>query len=339
MTWQRVLTGDATVAVAERAALGTTARVAVWPPEHAAVACAAVDVVLSALDLQASRFRADSELSWLHRSGDGVFLISDGLAEVIGVALAAARWTGGLTDPTVGAALIGLGYDRDFADIVSAPGLPAETGPAPGWRQVALDGRLLRLPPGVRLDLGATAKGVGADRAAGAVVSAAGHRGGVLVSLGGDIATGGTPPRGGWPVTVAETPGQASWQSRQVIRIAAGAVATSSAGYRRWRRGGRDMHHIVDPRTGWPAGGPWRTASVAAATCADANAATTAAIVAGPDAELWLASTGLPARLTGCDGRVRLLGGWPAAAGERLPRLAGTQVYRGTWVPADHLVP
>jgi FAD:protein FMN transferase len=338
MTWQRVPTGDATVAVAERAALGTTARVAVWPPALAVAARAAVDDVLSALDLQASRFRPDSELSWLHQSGDGVFLISDGLAEAIGVALAAARWTGGLTDPTVGAALIGLGYDRDFAAIASAPGGPAQTGPAPGWRRIALDGRLLRLPPGVRLDLGATAKGVGADRAAAAVMSAAGHRGGALVSLGGDIATSGTPPLGGWPVTVAETPDQAGWQSSQVIRIAAGAVATSSAGYRRWRRDGREMHHIVDPRTGWPAGGPWRTVSAAAATCADANAATTAAIVAGPDAADWLAGTGLPARLTGYDGRVRLLGGWPAAAGEGLPRLDGSHVYRGTRVPADHLV-
>jgi thiamine biosynthesis lipoprotein len=347
MTWQRVPTGDATVAVAERAALGTTARVAVWPPAHAAAACAAVDGVLGALDLQASRFRPDSELSWLHQSGDGMFLISDGLAEAISVALAAARWTGGLTDPTVGAALIGLGYDRDFAAIASVPGGPAppappaslaQTGPAPGWQRIALDGRLLRLPPGVLLDLGATAKGVGADRAAAAVMSAAGHRGGALVSLGGDIATGGTPPQGGWPVTVAETPDQAGWQSRQVIRIAAGAVATSSAGYRRWRRGGREMHHIVDPRTGWPAGGPWRTVSAAAATCADANAATTAAIVAGPDAADWLAGTGLPARLTGYDGRVLLLGGWPAAAGERLPRLAGSHVYRGTRVPADHQV-
>ena len=78
------------------------------------------------------------------------------------------------------------------------PALP----PAPGWHLVRLDGPLLRLPPGIRLDLGATAKGVGADRAVRAVMSANGSAGGVLVSLGGDIAVAGTSPRDGWPVTV-----------------------------------------------------------------------------------------------------------------------------------------
>ena len=82
-----------------------------------AAALAAVDDVLSALDRQASRFRQDSEISWIHRSGGGLFMLSNGLAEAISVALEAARWTGGLADPTVGGALISLGYDRDFAAI------------------------------------------------------------------------------------------------------------------------------------------------------------------------------------------------------------------------------
>jgi thiamine biosynthesis lipoprotein len=83
------------------------------------------------------------------------------------------------------------------------------------------------------------------------------------------------------------------------------------------------LHHIIDPRTGWPAEGPWRTVSVAAASCAVANAASTAAIIAGNGAEDWLASTGLPARLVGHDGSVLLTGGWPAADGGRVdPPLA-----------------
>ena len=115
--WRRVHTGDTTVAVAQRNALGTTARIVVWPPEHAGAALTAVDDVLSALDLQASRFRPDSEISWLHRAHGGLFMLSDGLAEAIRVALTAAAWTGGLADPTIGSALISLGYDRDFAAI------------------------------------------------------------------------------------------------------------------------------------------------------------------------------------------------------------------------------
>ena len=328
--WQLVLTGDEAVAVAERDALGTSARVAIWPPGNLRIARTAVDHVLAELDKQASRFRADSQLSWLHRAGGGLFLLGDGLAEAVGVALAAARWTGGLTDPTVGGALIALGYDRDFAAIdPDGGGTPALPVPAAGWQQVGLDGRLLRLPPGIRLDLGATAKGVGCDRAVRAVMSAAGPAGGTLVSLGGDIAVGGTPPRGGWPVTVADQPDEAGSAGAQRVRLTGGAVATSSVTCRRWRRGDTVLHHIIDPATGLPAEGPWRTASVAAVTCADANAAATAAIVAGPRAESWLAGAGLPARLVGHDGQVICIGGWPAASGRPLPLTPASHVYAG----------
>ena len=215
----------------------------------------AVDDVLGALDLQASRFRPDSEISWLHRAHGGLFMLSDGLAEAIGVALAAAAWTGGLADPTVGSALISLGYDRDFAAIdPGRPDPPAAPVPAPGWQSVQLDGPLLRLPAGVLLDLGATAKGLGSDRAVRAVQAATGNTGGTLVSLGGDIATGGTPPAGGWPIRVADPPGlpagSAGAAPAQRVRLARGAVATSSVTCREWRRAGRVLHHIVDPRTG-----------------------------------------------------------------------------------------
>jgi thiamine biosynthesis lipoprotein len=330
------------VAVAARDALGTDARVAVWPPDRLTVALYAVDRELSRLDQQASRFRGDSEISRIHASPRRVHTVSRGLAEAIGVALAAARWTGGRTDPTVGAALAALGYDRDFASVGTVPAgtvsagtvsagtvsigtgpsarLPA-SGPVPGWPQVRLRGRLLRLPAGIRLDLGATGKGLGADRAAAAAWRASG-RGGVLVGLGGDIAVAGQPPPGGWPVAVADSslPGEAP--AGQVIRLAAWAVATSSVTCRQWRRGGQRLHHIVDPRTGYPAAGPWRTVSVAAPRCAAANAAATAAIVAGPDAPAWLAGTGLPARLVGHDDGVLLLGGWPGGDGGALPEVS-----------------
>jgi thiamine biosynthesis lipoprotein len=323
--WTRVGTEPA-VAVAARDALGTDARVAVWPPDRLAVALDAVDRELSRLDQQASRFRSDSEISRIHAAPRRVHTVSRGLAEAIGVALAAARWTGGWTDPTVGAALAALGYDRDFASVGPASmgtGSPARLpapAPVPGWRQVRLRGRLLRLPAGTRLDLGATGKGLGADRAAAAARRASGH-GGVLVGLGGDIAVAGQPPDGGWPVAIADSSLPGGAPADQVIRLAAWAVATSSVTCRQWRRGGQQLHHIVDPRTGYPAAGPWRTVSVAAPRCATANAAATAAIVAGPDAPAWLAGTGLPARLAGHDGSVLLLGGWPDGDGGPLPEV------------------
>ncbi len=256
--WRRISTGDDAVAVAERAALGTTARLAVWPPENLGAALGAVDGVLSALDRQASRFREDSEIAWIHRSRGGRFMLSNGLAEAVSVALEAARWTGGLADPTVGDALISLGYDRDFAAIDPERDEPADAPvPAPGWQAVRLDGPILSLPAGIRLDLGATAKGLGSDRAVRAVMNAASRSqaGGVLVSLGGDIAVAGRPPRDGWPILVADGPGDPPSSRTQNVRLAGGAVATSSITCRQWRRAGQVLHHIVDPRTGLPADG------------------------------------------------------------------------------------
>jgi FAD:protein FMN transferase len=99
-----------------------------------------------------------------------------------------------------------------------------------------------------------------------------------------------------------------------------GGLATSSTTVRRWRTGGVERHHIVDPRTGQPAREIWTTASVAAATCVDANAASTAAIVLGDAAPAWLARSGLAARLVRRDGSVLGVAGWPESEGEEAPR-------------------
>ena len=97
-----------------------------------------------------------------------------------------------------------------------------------------------------------------------------------------------------------------------MVTIHDGGLATSSTAARRWRRGGDILHHILDPRTGRPAAPVWRTVSVAAATCADANTAATAAIIRGRQAIGWLTGLGLPARLVALDGTVRTLADWPS---------------------------
>lgn len=319
--WQVMASGPITVA--ERDALGTTARLAVWPPNALRVAVGAVDRELDRLDLAASRFRADSEISFVHAQLGAPVDISAALAEAIGVALAAARWSGGLVDPTIGASLIALGYDRDFVEVQSRAGAEAATPlpPRATWRSVRLDGLRVRVPKGVLLDLGATAKGLGADWSATAALAASGS-GGIVVSLGGDVAAAGDSPRGGWPVLVADDHRQsAHGPATQVVRLTSGGLATSSTACRQWRRSGRTFHHILDPRTGLPAAGPWRTVSVAAATCADANAASTAAIIRGDSAPQWLAAQGIPARLVGRDGTVVRVGGWPAGDGGQLTPL------------------
>lgn len=314
-------------AVAERDALGTTARLAVWPASALANALDAVDRELDRLDRAASRFRPDSEISLVHAADGQPVEVSDALAEAIGTALAAAEWSGGLTDPTVGTALIALGYDRDFAEMRHHRREERErlrpAIPGGAWGSVRLAGHHVQLPAGVVLDLGATAKGLGADWSADAALRAS-RCGGVVVSLGGDVATAGDSPLGGWPVLVADDHRVAAcsapaWPqaqpAAQLIRLSRGGLATSSITCRQWWRSGRRLHHIIDPRSGLPAAGPWRTVSVAAATCADANAASTAAIVSGSAAPHWLAARDIPARLVGRDGSVLRVGGWPSSDG------------------------
>jgi thiamine biosynthesis lipoprotein len=292
-------------------ALGTTVDLLVTDPDQLLVAELILRSELRAMDEACSRFRTDSEVSRLrHRSG--AITISPLLAEALRVALRAAALTGGRVDPTVGQAVEQLGYDRDFDDIDRHSAVPVlPHGPVPGWRQVLLDTarHQLVLPHGMLLDLGATAKALAADRAATTAALATGC--GVLVGLGGDLATAGQPPCGGWRVTVGEDHAHTDPERDPVLGIVSGGLATSSTTLRTWSRAGRRLHHIVDPRTGDIPAPAWRTVSVTAATCVDANTASTAAIVLGHAAVDWLADRGLPARLVAVDGTVRTVAGWP----------------------------
>jgi FAD:protein FMN transferase len=265
-----------------------------------------VDVVRTVLDeveMAASRFRCDSELSLLR---PGANTISATLADLVDHALHAARVTDGLVDPTVGATLVAWGYDRSI-ELVDDDGPGITVVPqVPGWKSVALDGRLLRIPSGLVLDLGATAKARTADLAA----SRAADRveAPVLVAIGGDIATVGDGPDLGWQVLVRDTEDDPDCQ----VTLAAGsAVATSSTVRRAWSRGGQVLHHILDPRTAAPAVPVWRSVTVAAPTCTEANTASTAAVVLGHRASAWLSDRGYAARLVDQKYRVSRLGAWP----------------------------
>jgi thiamine biosynthesis lipoprotein len=295
-------------------ALGTSVVVAVTDRDSLQTASAAVAAEIDALDSACSRFRGDSDLAKLNAANGIPVMVTPLLAEAIRVALRAARLTEGDVDPTVGRSMEAIGYDADFSMLApDGDSLDGRHRPT-GWTHIEItDGPpIVTLPAGTSLDLGATAKALGADRAAAAAHAATGS--GVLVSLGGDIAVAGQPPAGGWPVRVTDDHGAAADAPGQSITLHTGALATSSSTVRHWRRGGVPLHHIVDPRTGAPAQSPYRTVSVAAATCVDANTASTAAMVRGTRAADWLESTGLPARLITHDGMVVHLNRWPVAA-------------------------
>jgi thiamine biosynthesis lipoprotein len=302
-------------------ALGTSVVLRLTDSGALEVARETVERELDAIDRACSRFRADSELSRVNsRVGRSVVVVSPLLIEAVEMALSAAELTGGDVDPTVGAALELAGYDRDWRQL--APPLDGEPEPRPaiaarvraGWRTVTVDrgSSSIHIPTGMKLDLGATAKAWAADRAARAVYDATGA--GVLVSLGGDIATAGVAPGGGWRIRVTDDHRSDSGAPGQTVSILSGGLATSSTTVRRWSHEGRNMHHIIDPATGAPVARTWRTVSVAAASCTDANIATTAALVRADGAPAWLEELRLPARLVDRDGNVLAIGDWPAEA-------------------------
>ena len=294
-------------------ALGTTAELITEPTALGDALSCLVDE-LEAIDLACSRFRDDSEVMRLRAAAGRWVPAGPLLREALHAGVRAAAATNGDVDPTVGASLDALGWDRDFAVVVSRGVVPEiKTVPAAGWRRIEIDderGRV-RIPAGVTIDLGATAKALAADRAAAAAYAATGA--GVLVNLGGDIAVAGPAPELGWPIFVADDHRTHVDAEGETVAIHSGGLATSSTTVRRWQTPHGDVHHIVDPRSGSPAPEIWRTVSVCAASCVDANTASTAAIVRGECAPAWLQSLRLPARLVRPDGRVVLTDGWPDA--------------------------
>ena len=230
---------------------------------------------------------------------------------------APARVTDGRVDPTVGNAIRALGYDDDFATIVrGTPARSLAARPVPGWRCITVDpaASTIRIPAGVGLDLGATAEGV-RGRHRGPARARPVRRAGCSSSLGGDISVAGPGPRRRVGGPGGRRPRREPAGPGQTVSIVAGGLATSSVTVRRWVQGEQARHHVIDPRTGLPAEGPFRTVSVAAGTCVDANIATTAALVLGSRAPVWLAERRLPARLTRHDGRVVLVARVAVAVG------------------------
>ncbi|MEU9245441.1 FAD:protein FMN transferase [Streptomyces shenzhenensis] len=294
-------------------ALGTTASLLVTDPVAMDAARRVLDAELAAVDAACSRFRPDSELSRANAAAGAAVHVSALFAEALDVALYAAETTDGVVDPTVGTAVRALGYDVTFAALRPQDLGPLRVaGPSAGWRAVEWDraARRLRIPRGVALDLGATAKALAADRAADRAAEVTGH--GVLVNLGGDLSAAGDPPPGGWRIAVADDHAATDTAGGPTVSITGGGLATSGTTVRTWRRGDRRVHHIVDPVTGDVPAPVWRTVSVAAISCVAANIASTEAVVLGDRALGRLRRAGLPARLVRVDGTVERVCGWPA---------------------------
>ncbi|MBC7633564.1 FAD:protein FMN transferase [Aeromicrobium sp.] len=258
----------------------------------------------------ANRFRPDSDISRINGSAGRMVPVSGRTIGLLETALDAAAVTGGAVDPTVGAHVRRAGYDADI-DIVRAVTRPAkdDTLPQADWTSVQINHSLslAGIPRGLQLDLGASAKAWTADVAAHAIAGMLGTA--VLVEIGGDVSVAGRRECP-WQIQVSEQTGEPG----QRVAVSRGGVATSSTAARRWRTTAGEAHHIIDPRTGRPSSGPWRTATVWAPTAVEANTSSTAALILGDEAVAYLEDTHVAARLVDNSGRVRVTCEWPAEA-------------------------
>jgi len=244
------------------------------PGAESDAALARAEQEFERLEQLLSRFRPDSELSALNRLG----MIDAGadLVAVTTLALQARERTGGLFDPTVHDALVAAGYDRTFENL-SGDGPPVSAQACGG--AVRIEGRTIELEPGFRLDLGGIAKGYAVDRAADLL----GDVGPCLVNAGGDLVA----LDRSWPVGVETADGQIT------LALEDGAIATSGTDRRRWRRGGAEAHHLIDPALGLPAASDYLRVTVIAPTATEAEVLAKAVFLGAPvQAPTVLVTTG-----------------------------------------------
>ncbi len=303
-------------------ALGTYVHLRVADPDLVTEAAGLAADILDEVDHTYSRFRDDSELMALN-ARPGVHTVSPMLAGALRVALEAARETDGLVDPTLGALLVAGGYDRTFALVADDDPSPASLPRRrPDWRLVDIVDDVVTVPDGVFLDLGATGKAFAADLVALSLTSALPT--GAIVSVGGDVRVVSADGTDTWPVAIAHSPGDLDAdRTLTTVAMRDGGLATSSVTARRWVRGGRQWHHLIDPRTGRPANGPWSTVTTLGHTCAAANTASTAALVLGEAAYDWLVEHDVAALLAGPDGELVRTPAWRSAAIETDPARLG----------------
>jgi FAD:protein FMN transferase len=306
---------------------GTRVRLLVTAPAaaplEARIAALRVQARLTRLHHVLTRFEPKSELCRLNRRAGATVAVSPAMAEAIAAALNAAQISDGLVDPTLLSQLEQAGYAHsriglapaDLATAIAAAPERRSAGahPAGAWRSIELDtdARTLRVPAGVRLALGGSAKGMAVDIAAGLLASSPAF----AVDAGGDIRLGGTDPA---PRAVRIEHPLTGETAYELVRTSA-AIATSGLRTRVWRTADGHAHHLIDPERGTPAWTGVIQATALAPTTLEAETFAKAALLLGPDhGRALLARHG--GALVLDDGEVLLAGDLESDAG-RAPAL------------------
>jgi thiamine biosynthesis lipoprotein len=260
-----------------------------------------------------TRFDPTSELCKLNRSSGRPLHVSSLLFDAVEMAMWASATTDGLFDPTLLHLMKAIGYDRSFEQIElvdrAVPLLPPPRHKT--YEKIRLDHlrREIHLPPDTALDLGGIGKGWTVDRAADWLVGT----GPFMINAGGDLYAYASPPdQAGWSIGVVN-PLEPS-QDMARLRVHQRAVATSTISHRQWRRGGRLMHHLIDPRTGQPAETDVVSVTVIAHRVAVAEVFAKTALILGSEAGLnWLnGMVGIEGLLVQNDGQLIFTDGFSA---------------------------
>jgi thiamine biosynthesis lipoprotein len=286
---------------------GLTGSLATESAEHFEFANERLWYWIGEIDRACNRFNDDSEIQRLNKSNGQAFEVSPTFEVALDAAIRSSEITGGLCDPTVLSALLQLGYNRDFDELVGQTYINHDQSvPSPGISAINFDKSSHKVSlNNCMIDFGASAKALTADLVANDVMKF----GGVAVEIGGDVALRGIDPRNPWNIGISDSLSINS--TVPSVAMSSGGIATSSLRARSWMVNGETANHIIDPRTGSYARGPYSTASVSAPDCVTANAFATAALLWGEDAGYHIAQSGWSARLVRNNGAVEFIGGWP----------------------------
>ncbi len=287
---------------------GVSGSLTVASEDYLSFAVERLEYWLAAINVAANRFTDESEISRLNHSAGRPMKYSPAFELCLDTAISAYEQTQGACSPTVLPSLLALGYDRDYDEVATDSSIAVRpTRPSLGLDAIQINRaeQTVQLLDGCQLDFGATAKALTCDLVANDV----GLTGGVVVEIGGDVALRGEGPDGLWAIAVSDSLEASDHDPR--LGLTNAGVATSSRVIRVWQGGGQRLNHIINPFTGGSVDGPYGSASVVAASCVEANAFSTAALVWGEEASYRIAQAGLSARLVRTEGAVDLVGAWP----------------------------
>jgi len=265
------------------AAMGTVVTVQMPDGVDVARLTGQVESLFARVERLCTRFSDDSDLMRANANPDAVHDVAPECASIVAAAHDAYALTGGLFDPRILRDLVSVGYDRTFDDVpaeshAAAPGRVPARAATPWTPHIDTRRATIELGPDP-IDLGGIGKGWCVDAAAALLTGVVSS---FLVNAGGDLAIGGDGPDGdGWTAAV-EDPSDPT-QTRAVLQIWTGSCATSSTGRRRWIQDGRERHHLIDPRTGYPSAGNLRSVTVIADSTVSAEVWSKSLLIAGED--------------------------------------------------------